>query len=117
MDALNFLKKCFKHIVVFDYEYKQDLGDHPKPVCCTFKDLVTGEKKVQWFIGPEIPEPCLPYPVEQTLFIGHWIPAEAACILELGEQLPKNWYDTFVEEKKFYNGLSNNGYSLVNSCK
>ena len=117
MDALNFLKKCFKHIVVFDYEYKQDLGDHPKPVCCTFKDLVTGEKKVQWFIDSEVPEPCLPYPVEQTLFIGHWIPAEAACILELGEQLPKNWYDTFVEEKKFYNGLSNNGYSLVNSCK
>ena len=112
--TLNFLKKFFDHILVLDFEFKQDEGHNPKLVCVTIKDLVSSRVVVQWLVNEKLP---FPFPLSRSLLIGHYINAEVSCLLELGYACPKYCIDTFVEEKKFYNGLRNNGYSLIESCK
>ena len=112
--VLNFLKQFFDHILVLDFEFKQDLGHNPKLVCLTIKDLITGKIIDQWLVNRKLR---FPFPLSKSLLIGHYISAEVGCLLELGCGVPKYCIDTYVEEKKFYNGLRNNGYGLIDSCK
>ena len=111
---LAFLKLFFDHILVLDFEFKQDDGSNPKLVCLTIKDLVSGRTVVQWLVNRK---PRFPFPLARSLLIGHYISAEVGCLLQLGYGCPKYCIDTFVEEKKFYNGLKNDGYGLIDSCK
>jgi len=114
MSLLNFLKQFFDHILVLDFEFKQDPGQNPKLVCLTIKDLITEKIIDQWLVNRK---PRFPFPLARSLLIGHYISAEVGCLLQLGYGCPKYCIDTFVEEKKFYNGLRNNGYGLIDSCK
>ena len=104
----------FKYILVLDFEFFQGPGQNPKPICVTIKNLRTGRVHCQWLINNKFE---FPYPLDECLLIGHYISAEVSCLLELGYQVPKYLYDTYVEELKFYNGLKNGGYSLIESCK
>jgi len=114
MSLLNFLKQFFDHILVLDFEFKQDPGQNPKLVCLTIKDLITEKIIDQWLVNRK---PRFPFPLARSLLIGHYISAEVGCLLQLGYGCPKYCIDTFVEEKKFYNGLKNDGYGLIDSCK
>jgi len=112
--VLNFLKKFFDHILVLDFEFKQDPGCNPKLVCVTIKDLITGKIHDAWLVNKKF---SFPFPLSKSLLVGHYISAEVGCLLELGYGCPKYCIDTYVEEKKFYNGLKNGGYNLIESCK
>jgi len=114
MSLLNFIFTYFKYVVVFDFEYRQQEGNNPEPVCVACKDLKTGKVWKQWLIGRK---PKFPYPLQDTLFICHHAVAEVSCMLELGWGRPDYIWDTLVQEKKLYNGLYNDGYSLLASCK
>ncbi len=54
-----------------------------------------------------------PYPIDESLFVGHYLVAEVNCMLQLQLQKPKNLWDTWVENKKLYNGKIKKGYGLV----
>ena len=97
--VLNFLKQFFDHILVLDFEFKQDPGCNPKPVCVTIKDLVTGKVHDAWLVNKKFR---FPFPLEKSLLIGHYISAEVGCLLELGSSCPKYCIDTYVEELKFF---------------
>ena len=112
--ALNFLKQFFDHILVLDFEFKQDPGCNPKLVCLTIKDLITGKIHGSWLVGRETR---FPFPLDKSLLVGHYISAEVGCLLEMGYGCPKYCIDTYVEELKFYNGLRNGGYGLIDCCK
>jgi DNA polymerase-1 len=50
------------------------------------------------------------------LLVGHYVSAEASCYLKQEPELPKLWFDTFVEELKFYSGLKNHRFGLIDCC-
>ena len=113
MSLLNYLKQNFNHILIFDYEFQQLPGETPDVVCLTVKDLVTGRTEQQWLVGRGSR---FPFPVANSLLVGHYVTAEASCYLEQEPKLPKLWFDTFVEEKKFYSGLKNHKFGLIDCC-
>ena len=113
---MNKIFNHFKHIVVKDYEFRQTAGNHPEPVCVCYKDLKTGEIIKQWLVGHVFP---CPFPVDETLFIAHWSTAEVSCDIVMGYSKPKYIWDTYVEDRKLYNGrVSGKGaFNLLNCCK
>jgi len=113
MDIYTYLDENFDHILVWDYEFQQLDGCNPSPVCLTVKDLKNGDVKQQWLVGRDA---SFPFPVAKSLLIGHYVSAEASCYLDQESELPKLWYDTFVEEKKLYSGLKNYRFDLYSSC-
>ena len=113
MSLLNYLKENFNHILVFDYEFQQLPGETPDVVCLTVKDLVTGRTEQQWLVGRG---QRFPFPVANSLLVGHYVSAEASCYLKQEPELPKLWFDTFVEELKFYSGLKNHKFGLIDCC-
>ena len=98
MSLLNYLKQNFNHILVFDYEFQKLPGETPDVVCLTVKDLVTGRTEQQWLVGRGSR---FPFPVANSLLVGHYVSAEASCYLKQEPELPKLWFDTYVEELKF----------------
>ena len=113
MSLLNYLKQNFNHILIFDYEFQQLPGETPDVVCLTVKDLVTGRTEQQWLVGRV---QRVPFPVANSLLVGHYVSAEASCYLKQEPELPKLWFDTFVEELKFYSGLKNHRFGLIDCC-
>jgi len=100
---LGYLKKKFKHIVIFDAEFRQDIkdkGEIPTVVCIVYKDIVTD--KIHKASGSTINEH--PYPLDETLFIAFNFIAEASSMISLGMPLPKFAYDCYIENKKLYLG-------------
>ena len=114
MSLIEFIFTWFKYVVVFDFEYRQQEGNNPEPVCVSCKDLKTGKSWKQWLLKRK---PDFPYALQETLFICHNAVAEVSCMLELGWGRPAYIWDTMIQEKKLYNGLYNDGYSLLASCK
>ena len=113
MKLIDYLKTKFDHIVVFDYEFQVKPGDNPKAVSLTAKDLISGRIEQQWLVGRAAR---FPFPVSNTLLIGHYVSAEASCYLLQESQLPKAWFCTFVEELKNYLGLKNYKFDLLSCC-
>jgi len=113
MSLLNYLKQNFNHILIFDYEFQQLPGETPDVVCLTVKDLVTGRTEQQWLVGRGSR---FPFPVANSLLVGHYVTAEASCYLKQEPELPKLWFDTYVEELKFYSGLKNHKFGLIDCC-
>ena len=114
MKLLEYLKEIFEHILVFDYEFSQPEGDNPKLVCLAVKDLVSGKEVSEWLVGQD---KSFPFPLEKSLLVAHHVVAEASCIIKhCGRELPLFWFDTMLEEQKFYNGLRVSGYGLLDSC-
>ena len=103
----------FEHVDVLDFEYKQTDGNPPKPVCVVIKDLFTGITTKEWLVNKKFK---YPHPVQKTLFVCHWAVAEVSCLIELGIEKPRAVFDTFIEEKKMFNGIST-GFGLVDVCE
>ena len=98
---LEYLKKTFDHIVIYDSEFRQDIkkkGERPHVVCFVYKDIVTG--KIHRASGTDINKH--PYPLDRTLFVAFNFVAEASSMLALNMKLPKFAFDCFVENKKLY---------------
>lgn len=112
MNLKDFIFTHFENVVAYDFEYSQTPGNNPKPVCCTFKNLKTGELKTQWYLEPG---PQFPFNNEDTLFIAHNAVAEVSCMLELGLKRPGIIWDTLVQEKKLHLGKEQ-GFSLLKCC-
>jgi len=110
---LALIKSLFKHVVVIDFEYKQDEGSRPKPVCVVATDILTNETKRIWLVGNN--NPPIPFPLNGTLWICHYAVAEVSCFIALGWGLPKYIWDTWIENRKLYNGKSR-GNSLLDCC-
>ena len=103
----------FEHIDVLDFEYKQTDGNPPKPVCVVIKDLFTDLTTKEWLVNKKFK---YPHPVQKTLFVCHWAVAEVSCLIELGIEKPRAVFDTFIEEKKMFNGITT-GFGLVDVCE
>ena len=113
MSLLNYLKERFDHILIFDYEFQINPGEHPKVVSLTVEDLVTGDVVQQWLVGQAVK---FPFPVERSLLVGHYVSAEASCYLDQVKELPKFWFCTYVQELKNYLGLKNHRFDLLSCC-
>ena len=74
------------------------------------KDIVTQTTKKYWLVGKKKID--FPFPIDESLFVGHYLTAEINCMLQLQLQKPKNLWDTWVENKKLYNGKIKSGYGL-----
>ena len=103
----------FEHIDVLDFEYKQIDGNPPKPVCIVIKDLFTEKTIKEWLVNKKFK---YPHPIQKTLFVCHWAVAEVSCLIELGIDKPRAVFDTFIEEKKMFNGILR-GFGLVDVCE
>ena len=108
---LKILRRLFKYILVIDFEFKQPLGNRPMLVCMVVKNIVTQKTKKFWLVGKKKIK--FPYPIDQSLFVGHYLVAEVNCMLQLQLKKPKNLFDTWVENKKLYNGKIKTGFGLV----
>ena len=103
----------FEHVDVLDFEFKQIDGNPPKPVCIVIKDLITGITTKEWLVNKKFK---YPHPIPKTLFVCQWAVAEVSCLIELGIEKPRAVFDTFIEEKKMFNGISK-GFGLLDVCK
>ena len=100
---LETLKENFKNIVVFDFEFTQDIdekGERAAPLCAVYKEIKSG--KYYRCMGDDLKK--LPFNAKETLFVPFNAVAEASCFMSLGIKLPKYWWDVFVENKKLYLG-------------
>jgi len=66
----NILLQKFKHIVVFDFEFKQPLGNSPMVVCMVAKDIISQKTHKVWLVGKKKID--FPFPIKDTLFVGHY---------------------------------------------
>ena len=113
----NFITKLFKYILVLDFEFIQTKGsgENPKLVCLVIKEIFPKQKTHRfWLLDEKKIE--FPYPIHDSLFIGHFLVAEVACMLELGLEKPRYLFDTFIENKKLYNGKIKQGFGLEDCC-
>ena len=97
------LKKEFDHLVVFDFEFRQDIrnkGEKPDPICAVYKDIITGKTFKAYGLSLKV----IPFDPKKSLFICYNAVAEASCLKVLGCKIPEYWWDCFVENKKLYQG-------------
>jgi len=113
---LKFLLKFFKYILVLDFEFVQakGSGESPKLVCLVVKEIIKQKTHRFWLLDKKKIE--FPYPIQDSLFVGHYLVAEVNCMLQLGLEKPKHLYDTFIENKKLYNGKIKQGFGLEDCC-
>ena len=110
---MNSLFKKFKYVVVYDYEFKITDGNPPKPVCVVYKELHKQKIYKVWCVD-KFPRSL--FPIDETLFIAHYSNAEVSCDIALGYEKPKYIWDTFIEEKKLFNGKLK-GFGLLETCQ
>jgi DNA polymerase I len=108
------LLQKFKYIVVIDFEFKQPLGNSPMVVCMVAKDIISQKTHKLWLVGKKKID--FPFPIKDTLFVGHYLAAEVNCMLQLGLEKPFYMWDTWLENKKLYNGKLIKGFGLVDCC-
>ena len=97
------LKKEFDHLVVFDFEFRQDIrhkGEKPDPICAVYKDIITGKTFKAYGLSLKV----IPFDPKKSLFICYNAVAEASCLKVLNCKIPEYWWDCFVENKKLYQG-------------
>ena len=97
------LKKEFDHLVVFDFEFRQDIrnkGEKPDPICAVYKDIISGKTFKAYGLSLKV----IPFDPKKSLFICYNAVAEASCLKVLGCKIPEYWWDCFVENKKLYQG-------------
>lgn len=95
--------KNFENIVVVDFEFYGDDGDHQKPICVVSKNLKTNNVKRIWLHKNSQTPP--PFKLdEDTLYVGFYTPAEMRCHLALDWPLPHNLLDLYVEFRNLTNG-------------
>jgi DNA polymerase I-like protein with 3'-5' exonuclease and polymerase domains len=97
------LKKEFDHLVVFDFEFRQDIrhkGEKPDPICAVYKDIITQKTFKAYGLSLKV----IPFDPKKSLFICYNAVAEASCLKVLGCKIPEYWWDCFVENKKLYQG-------------
>ena len=109
----------YREVWVVDFEYMNNPGERPQPVCVVAQELNSGGTKSVWLeesMAGDLTSP--PYPTDKdALFISFYAPAEMSCHLALGWQTPVNLIDLFAEHRVQTNGLPGVGYSLIAACQ
>lgn len=78
-----------------DFEFSNETGHSPKPLCVAWHCVDTGEEGSHWLDGADAPNP---FPGEFRM-IAHYALAELGCFHALGWQLPTAVIDTLPEAR------------------
>jgi hypothetical protein len=102
---MSLLLDRFQEIWSVDFEFCEQDGERPEPVCCVAMELRSGRKLRLW--RDELPVKA-PYSLEQdSLFVAFSSPAEFSCHLVLGWGQPAAILDLYVEQRWLTNGKEN----------
>lgn len=95
----------FREVWSYDFEFRQEEGDHPRPICLVAHELTSSTTIRVW--EPELlrlRRP--PFDVgRDSLFVAYFATAELNCHLALGWPLPTNVLDLYAEFRCMANGL------------
>jgi len=94
----------FDEIWLVDFEFSQDSGENPVPLCVVAKELATGRVFKLWRDEMERLHTS-PYPTgASSLVVAYYASAEIGCHLALGWGVPVNILDLYVEFRNTTNG-------------
>ena len=100
--------KClspFKEIWLADFEFRQDAGERPAPVCLVAREFRSGRVVRLWrddLLSLTTP----PYRLgADSLFVAYYASAELGCHLALGWPMPARILDLFAEFRCLTSGL------------
>jgi hypothetical protein len=95
----------FREILLADFEFRQQMGDPPSPVCLVARELRSGREIILWR-DELIALRAAPFDTgKDSLFVAYAAAAELACMAALGWQAPLNVIDLFFEHRRETNGL------------
>src|SRR5262245_23476769 len=104
----------FRHVIVadFEFEFGDNPGNRPRPVCMVAKDLRTGQ---EWRIFRGDFDSSPPFPIgRDALFVAYYASAELGCFKALGWPMPTNVLDLFIEFRNRINGhVPPAGFGLI----
>lgn len=94
----------FDEIWLVDFEFNQEPGENPIPICVVAKELATGKVFKLW--RDEMGKlHSSPYPTDaSSLIVAYYASAEIGCHLALGWGIPVNILDLYVEFRNTTNG-------------
>ncbi len=99
------LLKQYAEIWVVDFEYTAPDGCNPRPVSMVGVEYWTGRKIVLWRDELEAMAHA-PFDIgPNSLVVSYYAPAEMACFLSLGWELPDHVLDLYAEFRSMTNGL------------
>ncbi len=95
----------FREIWLGDFEFRQQAGERPWPVCLVARELRRGREIRLWRDDLQRLDHA-PFDVgPDTLFVAYAAAADIGCMLELGWALPANVLDLYFEHRCHTNGL------------
>ncbi len=96
----------YRAVFLIDTEFRPIPYGHVEPVCLVAKNLVSGQEYRAWTDGGDRSElPTLPDGPD-VLYISYSAPAEWACWLALGWDLPSNIIDLYLLDRMQKNGFA-----------
>ena len=103
MSFLNFIRDNFDRVLAVDSEFVW--ADHTKTiqdrvVCFVYKDIFTGDKFDYWTADKRFNE--RPFDFDRTLMVPFNAVAEGHSWLHLLQGIPRNCWDTYVENVRLY---------------
>jgi DNA polymerase family A len=105
----------YRSVVVadFEFEFGDNFGNRPRPVCMVAKELRSGETWRVWRgeFGSTPPFPIGP----DALFVAYYASAELGCFRALGWPMPARILDLYVEFRARTNGLNPAGRGLIDA--
>ncbi len=110
------LIKLFDEIWAVDFEFTAIEGESVVEVnCMVAKELISG-KEFKLFSDELIKLKEPPFNIkEKAIFIAYNASAELSCFMKLGWMKPFYILDLYVEFKRLKNGLSDDGFSLIDA--
>ena len=98
-------REDFNEIWHIDFEYQQDGGESPHPLCFVACEQNSG-RKVRLFGDDLTSISAPPFSVDDdALIVAYYAPAELRCFIKLGWPLPRHILDLFVEFRCCTNGI------------
>lgn len=94
----------FAQIWFVDFEFTQDDGERPVPLCVSALELRSGRLVRYWLDGAPLAQ--APFAIDDgALMVAFMATAEVSCFKVLGWRLPANLLDLYVEERVATNGI------------
>lgn len=107
----------FNEIYLFDFEYSNNPGDNPTPICLVLKELKTGKEKRIWIHNIGVQPPIELENSSKKLFVAYYASAEINCLISLNWPIPENILDLFIEFRNHTNGLNVKGNGLLDALE
>jgi DNA polymerase family A len=94
----------YKHVVCIDFEFGNEPGGTPEPICLVAHDIATGQRWRLWrddLLALTVP----PFGGDDTLVVAYYNSAEIGCYLALDWEPPQHMLDLYVEFRALTNGI------------